>query len=81
MRTVTLKFESEDMDALINVAGEQAQQAIGRLSAWGWSHPHVDIYLDGNPDLIAVYQREDGTRVYVISAIWNPGSKRYSFNS
>jgi hypothetical protein len=57
--------------------------AIGYLSSWNMTFPHVDIYPDNhsetNTDLAAVYEREDGTVGYAIGAVWH--ETHYGFHS
>lgn len=56
-------------------------EAIGYLSSWNLSYPTVHIYTDDKYDLIAVYQKQDGERGYVIGAVWREAEGKYGFHS
>ena len=81
------------MSRIVNIflnAGEKVQiseqtdrnellRAIGYLSSWALDYPRVDIYRDGETDLVATYFNENNERVYTIGAVWHDG--HYGFHS
>lgn len=54
-------------------------EALGYLAQWNLTFPHVDIYPDDDTDLVAVYKTAEGTRGYVIGAVWH--DDHYGFHS
>jgi len=54
-------------------------RAIGRLSTWNMTFPTVNIYPDGETDMVAAYFDEKGDRQYVIGAVWH--DDHYGFHS
>ena len=57
----------------------ELQRAIGYLSAWALDFPKVNIYRDGETDLVATYFNEKDERVYTIGAVWH--DDHYGFHS
>jgi hypothetical protein len=62
-------------DMLMDMAAQtdyiQLMDAIGYLSTWNMDYPVVDIFADGDTDLVAIYCDEYGKRQYVIGAVWH----------
>ena len=54
-------------------------RTIGYLSSWALDYPRVDIYRDGETDLVATYFNENNERVYTIGAVWH--DDHYGFHS
>lgn len=81
------------MSRIVNIflnAGEKVQiseqtdwnellRAIGYLSSWALDYPRVDIYRDGETDLVATYFNENYEHVYTIGAVWH--DDHYGFHS
>jgi hypothetical protein len=84
LRTVAIYLDSEQVSKLSEAVGQQAlYMALGYLSTWNQSFPHVDIYRDfhSEADMVAVYKNEDGSRGFTMGAIWNPTLATYTFHS
>jgi hypothetical protein len=82
MRNVDIHMDSFDMIAIAERIGtwDALWQAIGYLSTWSaGEYPKVVITRDGDTDLVAVYYRENGERMYVIGAVWH--DTHYGFHS
>lgn len=62
-------------DMLMDMAAQtdyiQLMDAIGYLSTWNMDYPVVDIFADGDTDLVAIYCDDYGERQYVIGAVWH----------
>lgn len=54
-------------------------RAIGYLTTWNMTFPTVEIYVDGEPDMVALYKDENGNVGYAICAIWH--GDHYGFHS
>lgn len=79
-RSITLSIDAvRQMEIATEVSHEKLWEAIGYLSSWNMSFPSVIIYADYNQDLVAVYRHEDGSRGYVIGAVWH--DDHYGFHS
>lgn len=82
-RIVKLRLDGEDMIEIAECIGtwDKLWMAIGYLSSWNPTYPEVAIIRDSTnePDLIAIYTKEDGSRGYVIGAVWN--GTDYGFHS
>jgi len=75
-RTIKLNFTEE-------AAPPQFRQALGYLTSWALdAYDEVNIFPDGSNDLIAVYTdtRRPNIR-YVIGAVMDPQTGKYSFHS
>ena len=87
-RTINLNLNAVDISAFREHGYDRNRPdnpnefdlAIAYLSLWNMTFPVVKIYRDG-PDfnLVAHYDREDGTHGYTIGAVWHDG--RYGFHS
>jgi len=75
MKTVSL-FLGDSPDELPH----EVRAAIGYLSLWG-DYPNISIQRDGKTDLIAIYGDADHRTRFVMGAIYDLTSKRYSFHS
>jgi hypothetical protein len=80
-RTITLNLTSENMLTIAESIGswEKLWHAIGYLSSWNMSYPYVQIWKDGDTDLVATYRDVTGNRQYVIGAVWH--GEHYGFHS
>lgn len=80
MREVHIQLESEN-----GVPTRAMSDAIGYLSTWAITmYDQVNIYpekLVSNPDMIAVFTQSEGNGKYVIGAIFDQDTNRYSFHS
>lgn len=54
-------------------------RAIGYLSTWNMTFPTVEIHIDGETDMVAVYKDENDNVGYVIGAVWH--DDHYGFHS
>ena len=91
MRTVNIHLTQEEFEKLAQdlykkgCKANALEEAIGYFTLWGLNFPFVDIYLRDPKDqeLMAVYKRtnEDNAAAYVMGAVFNPVSKKYSFHS
>lgn len=81
MRSIQLNISSEDMIQIAEIIGtwDKLWCAIGYLSSWNMTFPTVNIYRDGDTDMVAVYLNEQGKRGYVIGAVWH--DDHYGFHS
>lgn len=81
-RTIKLNINAVEMTEL-HAATDAAQvfAAIGYLSTWNMTFPHLTIFKDGKTDLVAAYRKEDGTQGYVIGAVWNATTGKFGFHS
>jgi hypothetical protein len=74
-RTINLNFTEE-------AAPPQFRQALGYLTSWALdAYDEVNIFPDGLHDLIAVYTRTGTESKYVIGAIFDKQTGKYSFHS
>lgn len=79
-RTVTFFTDTDALHAFYEHTDViQARTAVGYLTAWNLSYPHVNIYHDGKTDLVANFLRADGTIGYTIGAVWN--GEAFGFHS
>jgi hypothetical protein len=79
-RSITLSIDAvRQMEIAEEVGNDKLWKAIGYLSSWNMSFPSVTVADAGDNDLVAVYRREDGSRGYVISAVWH--EDHYGFHS
>lgn len=53
--------------------------AVGYLSTWNLTFPVVDIYADGETDMVANYSNRNGPRAFTIGAVWH--EDHYGFHS
>lgn len=82
IRTITLHLSATEKTLMAERVGSQELfKALGYLGTWNMTFPHVDIYSDGETDLVASYKCADGSRGYTIGAIWNAAESRYGFHS
>lgn len=81
MRNIELHLSSEDMIQIAEAIGtwDKLWTAIGYLSTWNMTFPTVNIYRDGDTDMVAVYLNKQGERGYVIGAVWH--EDHYGFHS
>lgn len=76
-RTIILNMDAVKMTQIAEVTGwEKLHAAMGYLSWWNLSFPHVTIsgYIDrdGVPEIVASYRQEPcKSPGYVIGAIWH----------
>lgn len=54
-------------------------RAIGYLTTWNMTFPTVEIRIDGETDMVAVYKDENDNVGYVIGAVWH--GDHYGFHS
>ena len=54
-------------------------RAIGYLSTWNMTFSKVEIHVDGETDMVAVYKDENNNVGYVIGAVWH--GDHYGFHS
>lgn len=86
-RTVVIQIDAEEIGELrrrtVNDWGNCGfDHALAYLSTWNLTFPKVRIQKDfGANDLIAMFEREDGSIGYVIGAIWDAEDRKYSFHS
>ena len=88
-RIVEIQIDAEEVERLIkdtqNGRGESGyEQALAYLSNWNPTFPGVRIMKDfgyGGNNLVAVFEKENGTTGYVIGAVWDSASRKYSFHS
>lgn len=81
-RTVTIHIDAVKQTEIRTAVGAEAfYKAVGYLSTWNMTFPHVDIYADTDADLIAVYKNADSTHGYTIGAIYNTTTNTYGFHS
>ena len=80
--------EFEDLSKGLYARGCNAnalEEAIGYLTLWGLNYPVVDIYLRDAKDgeLMAVYNHAQAGAMpaYVMGAVFNKTTKKYSFHS
>jgi len=74
-RTIKLNFTEE-------AAPPQFRQALGYLTSWALdAYDEVNIFPDGSNDLIAVYTQSGTENKYVIGAVMDPQTGKYSFHS
>lgn len=79
-RTVSLHLSPEEMTEILERTNwTQLHRAIGYLSSWALQYPKVNIYRDGETDLVATYFNEQNERVYTIGAVWH--DDHYGFHS
>ena len=78
-RQVTLHMDAVQQTAIKDVVGYKFYDALGYLGTWNMTYPSVDIYTDGDTDMVAVYKDETGTSGYVIGAVWH--EDHYEFHS
>ena len=79
-RTVIIHMDAVQQQNMRHDTGHtEWYRAIGRLSTWNMTFPTVNIYKDGDTDMIAVYLNEQGERGYVIGAVWH--GDHYDFHS
>ena len=80
-RQVTINLSESDMIQIAESIGgwDKLWEAIGYLSTWNQSYPYVNIYRDGDADLVAVYRDTEGDRKYVIGAVWH--DTHYGYHS
>jgi len=85
-RTITLHFDAVRLTHFkLACGGPETEAALGYLSQWNYTFPHVDIYMARDDELTACYRAEGaaaGDRPgYVIGAIFNHEAKSFSFHS
>jgi hypothetical protein len=82
-RTVNIALTTQEHQNIVEAIGHENhrlfEQALGYLSTWNLNYPIVNIYLDGNTDMVAVYKRADLETGYVIGAVWH--EDHYGFHS
>lgn len=79
-RKVTIHIDTVQQITMKHETGyDKWISAIGYLSTWNMTFPTVDIYPDGDTDMVAVYLNEKGERGYVIGAVWH--GDHYGFHS
>jgi len=61
------------------VSKDKFYDALGYLGTWNMTYPTVDIYSDGDTDIVAVYKDETSDTKYVIGAVWH--ENHYGFHS
>ena len=77
MRTI---INNIDRTKITYPSDKEYSSAVGYLSTWSEARfPTVELYNDGDNDLVAIYYDSDGNRKYVIGAVWH-GSE-YGFHS
>ena len=76
MRTIELHFNHREE---IEVPTDKLIDAIGYLSTWNMNHNKVEIYRDGDTDLVANYYNDEGDHKYTIGAVWH--DDHYGFHS
>lgn len=91
MRIVNIHLTQEEFENLSKglyargCVSNALEEAIGYFTLWGLNFPFVDIYLRDPKDqeLMAVYKRtnEDNAAAYVMGAVFNSSTKKYSFHS
>lgn len=79
-RTVTIHMDAV-VQSTMRDATDPAEwfRAIGYLSTWNMTFPKVDIYPDGDTDMMALYRDAAGKVGYVIGAVWH--EDHYGFHS
>lgn len=81
-RSVIIHLNAVELSNLRHhVGGENLFAAIGYLSTWNLTFPLVNIYGDGQTDLVAVYLNADGSRGYTIGAVFGSHCGKYGFHS
>ena len=85
-RTITIHIpQTAAHEAMQQVGVINWERAIGYLSTWAMHNPeyqtceiHQDFHGEGT-DMVAVYKDADGTRRFVIGAVWH--DDHYGFHS
>ena len=79
-RQMTLHIDAVQQTVMKDVVGnDEFFDTIGYLSTWNMTYPTVDIYSDGDLDMVAVYKDENKDTKYVIGAVWH--EDHYGFHS
>lgn len=79
-RQMTLHIDAVQQTMIKQVVGkDKFFDALGYLSTWNMTFPTVDIYTDGDTDLVAVYKDDTNKTGYVIGAVWH--EDHYGFHS
>jgi hypothetical protein len=90
MRQVNFNFDQDDLEAIAGILyplgckPDELDIAIGYLASWGFRYPFVDIYISNSneAEFTACYRaKADSPPVFVMSAVFNKQSKKYSFHS
>jgi hypothetical protein len=80
IRKVAIHIDANKQTSIKEIVGrEKFFDAIGYLSTWNMTYPSVDIYTDGDTDMVAVYKDVLGVSGYVIGAVWH--EDHYGFHS
>ena len=80
IRKVTIHIDATKQTSIKEIVGRaKFFDAIGYLSMWNMTYPSVDIYNDGDTDMVAVYKDVLGVSGYVIGAVWH--EDHYGFHS
>ena len=84
-RTIHYNFNAVDLATLKDHCGTDALfDALGYLTQWNFTFSHVYISIRGDDELVACYYTSKDTRErpgYVIGAIFNEDTKKFSFHS
>lgn len=80
-RTAVLQMEPAEIQKRESLDNREYRAAIGYLSTWNLSYEKVTIYARDELDMVAVYRSNVTDKQYVIGAVWNQETKRYSFHS
>lgn len=79
-RQMTLYIGEEQQTMIKEAVGkDKFYDALGYLSTWNMTYPTVDIYTDGDNDMVAVYKDDTDNTKYVIGAVWH--EDHYGFHS
>lgn len=79
-RIVCIHIDAVTQTQMKEIVGhDEWIKAIGYLSTWNMTFPKVDIYADGETDMIAVYLNDEGVKSYSIGAVWH--GDHYGFHS
>ena len=64
------------------VGRSEFYRAVGYLSAWNMTYPHVKLYYNARElEITASYYNEAGELGYCVGAVFNGTSKQFGFHS
>lgn len=85
-RAINIYINPENIATALDGGGQFAKclqevhAAIAYLCMWGGTgYDHVNIYADGDVNMVAHYTNEDNPRTYTIGAVWH--DDHYGFHS
>lgn len=79
-RNVHLHVDAVSLNQLCHATDTlELYKAIAYLSTWNLTYPTVEIYHDGETNLLATFKTEAGKIGYTIGAVWNGSS--FGFHS